>query len=188
MAGKQAPIIPEKYIKMALALCETRRYSARDRVMIMLSHYAGLRACEIGRIKWEMMTGADGELLDEIHLEDSASKMGSGRVIAIHPDLYQELTRLGPSEGPVILSERRNALKTHSIVNFFWTLYRQLGLKRGSSHSGRRTFATKGAKRIIEHGGSLRDIQQLLGHKSLQTTQRYIEGSEKAKQNFIKSL
>jgi integrase len=50
---------------------------------------------------------------------------------------------------------------------------------------GRRTFITKAAKRCIEGGGSLRDVQQLAGHSSLATTQRYIEGSSDAKRRIV---
>ena len=67
----------------------------------------------------------------------------------------------------------------------FLTLYRNLGFKGASSHSGRRTFITKVAKRCIEGGGSLRDFQQLAGHSSLTTTQRYIEGSSDAKRRVV---
>ena len=67
----------------------------------------------------------------------------------------------------------------------FLTLYRDLGFKGASSHSGRRTFITKAAKRCIEGGGSLRDVQQLAGHSSLATTQRYIEGSSDAKRRIV---
>jgi integrase len=37
------------------------------------------------------------------------------------------------------------------------------------------------ARKIIEAGGSLRDVQELAGHRSLQTTQLYIAGSSDAK-------
>jgi integrase/recombinase XerD len=36
------------------------------------------------------------------------------------------------------------------------------------------------AKKIVEAGGSLRDVQELAGHSSLATTQRYIQGDTNA--------
>jgi site-specific recombinase XerC len=55
-------------------------------------------------------------------------------------------------------------------------------------HSGRCTFITKAAKRIVEAGGSLRDIQELAGSSSLATTQRYIQGDSKAKHNVVRMI
>jgi site-specific recombinase XerD len=43
----------------------------------------------------------------------------------------------------------------------------------------------RAARRVVEVGGSLRDIQQLAGHSSLGTTQRYIEGNSEAKQKLV---
>jgi hypothetical protein len=60
-----------------------------------------------------------------------------------------------------------------------------LGFKGASSHSGRRTFVTRCAKKIIEAGGSLRDVQELAGHASLATTQRYIQGDTDAKRKVV---
>jgi integrase len=54
-----------------------------------------------------------------------------------------------------------------------------------SSHSGRRTFITRAARRVSEVGGSVRDVQQLAGHVSLQTTQHYIEGDTEAKRKLV---
>ena len=51
-----------------------------------------------------------------------------------------------------------------------------------------RTFITKAAKRIVEAGCSLRDIQELAGHSSLSTTQRYIQGDSRAKQNVVRMI
>jgi site-specific recombinase XerD len=47
---------------------------------------------------------------------------------------------------------------------------------------------TKLAQKAVEAGGSLRDVQQLAGHASLQTTQRYIEGNSDAKKRMIDLL
>ena len=47
---------------------------------------------------------------------------------------------------------------------------------------------TELAKTIVAYGGSLRDVQQLAGHASLATTQRYIEGNSDAKRSAIEAL
>jgi len=72
------------------------------------------------------------------------------------------------------------------VAVWFHRLYNeQLGFTGASSHSGRRTFVTKAAHKIVQAGGSLRDIQQLAGHASLSTTQRYIEGNSNAKRRVV---
>jgi integrase len=68
------------------------------------------------------------------------------------------------------------------------TIFREIGLEGASSHSGRRTFVTAAAKKIVEAGGSLRDVQELAGHTSLATTQRYIQGDAAAKRKVIELI
>jgi integrase/recombinase XerD len=53
-----------------------------------------------------------------------------------------------------------------------------------SSHSGRRTFITRAARKVSQGGGSLRDVQELAGHTSLAMTQRSLEGDTKAKRKL----
>jgi len=70
-------------------------------------------------------------------------------------------------------------------VDFFADLYGKLEFEGASSHSGRRTFITNAAKKITTVGGSLRDVQFLAGHTSLQTTQRYIESDGQAMRKIV---
>src|SRR3981081_2131927 len=74
------------------------------------------------------------------------------------------------------------------IVNWFGQLYRELGLNGCSSHSGRRTFITNAARLVFKAGGSLRDVQQLAGHRSIEQTQTYIDDSARAKRRLIALL
>ena len=77
------------------------------------------------------------------------------------------------------------SVKPQVIVNMFRKWYRDLGLVGCSSHSGRRTFITNAARKISTVGGSLRDVQFLAGHSSLNTTQRYIEGDSEARSRVV---
>jgi len=91
----------------------------------------------------------------------------------------------------VVETERgstRSGVSAQVIVNLFQKWFGPEGLdyQGASSHSGRRTFITNAAKKISTVGGSLRDVQQLAGHSSLQTTQRYIEGDTEAKKAIVR--
>jgi integrase len=82
-------------------------------------------------------------------------------------------------EDRMIFSDRAIGMSRQAIAVWFHRLYAELGLKGASSHSGRRTYITRLATRVVEAGGSL--VQQLAGHSNLSTTQRDIEGSSEAK-------
>jgi integrase/recombinase XerD len=76
-------------------------------------------------------------------------------------------------------------MRPTSIVIWFGTAYRATGLDGCSSHSGRRTFITRAARLVHKAGGSLRDVQLLAGHRSIQTTQRYIDGDTLAQRRLV---
>ena len=79
-------------------------------------------------------------------------------------------------------------MTARSVVNWFRATYAELGFAGCSSHSGRRTFITRSARLLARTGGSLRDIQELVGHRDLATTQRYIEGDRDAQRKLIRLL
>jgi integrase len=193
MAGKQAKVLTRQQVATALRRARHGRYPQRDRVMILLSLKAGLRAGEIAKLTWSMMLDADGRIADRIELHDIAAKKGSGRTIPLHHNLrraLQQLRRQTGAVGAIIPSERgeTRGLRPGSVVNWFGRLYRDLGLDGCSSHSGRRTFITNAARLVSKAGGSLRDVQQLAGHQSIEQTQAYIDGSARAKRRLISLL
>jgi integrase/recombinase XerD len=193
MAGKQAKTLSRQQVRAALHRARRGRYPQRDRVMILLSVKAGLRAGEIAKLRWSMVLDADGRLGHRIELHDSAAKKGSGRAIPLHSELRRNLLILRRQigdEGAVIRSERagQRGMRPSSVVNWFRRLYRELGLSGCSSHSGRRTFITNAARLVFKAGGSLRDVQQLAGHRSIEQTQAYIDGSARAKRRLIELI
>jgi integrase/recombinase XerD len=188
MSGRQAKILSNKQLLIALRATRKTRYPTRDRAMLLLSAKAGLRAAEIAGLTWPMLLDAGGRLDGQITLADAIAKKKSGRTIPIHPLLRAALLRLrrrGGSEGHLIKSERGERLTAGSVVNWFRAFYGSLGLQGCSSHSGRRTFITLAARRVSRAGGSLRDVQALAGHSNLAHTQRYIEQSSKAQRRLV---
>jgi len=189
MAGKQAKILSDRDLKDLLAYASSSRYPKRNTVIVLLSVKAGLRAGEIAKLTWEMVLDARSNVNSVIELQDLAAKKGSGRRIPVHVDLRRALIALQhitTSAGPVVTSERgRGAMLPISIVMWFAAAYHALALHGCSSHSGRRTFITRAARVVHNAGGSLRDVQLLAGHRSIQTTQRYIEGDTDAQRRLV---
>jgi integrase len=188
MAGKQAKILNESQLAELLAYANATRYPSRNRVLILLSVKAGLRPGEIANLTWDMILDPSGQLSPMIELRDWAAKKKSGRTIPIHPDLTTALAawmREVTHSGPVIRSERGGPMTAISVVNWFKQAYETLGLTGCTSHSGRRTFITRAARMVHKAGGSLRDVQLLAGHRSIQTTQRYIDGNSEAQRRLV---
>ncbi|WP_431860237.1 tyrosine-type recombinase/integrase [Azospirillum sp.] len=203
MAGRQAKILSDAQLDQMLEWCSNSRYPLRNRVVVLLSVKAGLRAMEIAKVLRRHVTDPAGAASDVLDLEDAICKKGSGRTVPMHPLLRESIAELlaarpGGPNVPLILSERAlredpnepgtgciQPMEPKSIGYLFFRMYRDLGFSGCSSHSGRRTFITRAARNITKAGGSLRDVQQLAGHAQLTTTQRYIEGSNEAKRAVV---
>jgi integrase len=188
MSGRQAKILSTYDLQNLLTWARATRNPTRNEVIVLLSAKAGLRAGEISKLTWDMVLEANGEVSTVVELRDCAAKKGGGRTIPLHPELRELLARLlrtGNGQGAVVRSERGGAMTPLSIVVWFNRAFKSTGLKGCSSHSGRRTFITRAARLVPQAGGSLRDVQLLAGHRSIQTTQRYIDGDTEAQRKLV---
>lgn len=186
MAGKQAKILSDDDLEDLLVYASATRNPIRNRVIVLLSAKAGLRAGEIAQLTWDMVVGPTGAVGMAIELHDHAAKKQSGRVIHKQlRDALMDLRGITRGTGPVALSERGYAMTPLSIVVWFARAYRAVGLEGCSSNSGRRTFITRAARLVHKAGGSIRDVQLLAGHRSIQTTQRYIDGDSDVQRKLV---
>ena len=191
MPGRQAKTLSAADVSDLLVFASCTRNPLRNRVIVLLSAKAGLRANEIANLTWDMVVGPTGEISGVLELRDHAAKKGSGRIIPIHPELrpaLADLRQVAALSEHVVTSGRGGPMTSLSIVVWFNRAFRNIGLKGCSSHSGRRTFVTRAARLVHKAGGSLRDVQLLAGHRSIQTTQRYIDGDSDAQRKLVSMI
>src|ERR1019366_1405764 len=98
------------------------------------------------------------------------------------------LKRASAPVGPVVRSARGGCMRPTSIVNWFAALFASLELEGCSSHSGRRSFITAAARNAHKTGCSLRDVQLLAGHKSIEIAQGYIDGDTRGQRRLVALL
>jgi integrase len=191
MPGRQAKILSPIDVDDLLIFASCTRQPIRNRLIVLLAAKAGLRAGEIANLTWDMVVDGNGQISGVIELLDAIAKRGAGRLIPVHPDLREALLtwrEITKGFGPGIMSERGKAMRPISIVIWFNRAFRNIGLKGCSSHSGRRTFITRAARLVHKVGGSLRDVQLLAGHRSIQTTQGYIDGDSDAQRKLVSMI
>lgn len=160
-------------IDQATSLMETpdddQKYALRDRAILELLYSSGLRVSEL--------TGLDiGELDLAAGSVRVTGKGGKERIVPVGSralEALQEYLRQrgdDPTGGALFLNTRGGRINRRSVARVVdLHVMRIAAFKRISPHTLRHTFATH----MLEGGADLRAIQELLGHASLSTTQKY---------------
>ncbi len=177
----QAKTLTDKEVKIVLATISVNRHSARNRCMFLMSMWAGMRVAEIAALKISDVLASDGTIKDEIRLAAEQTKGDRGRLVLIGDKLKKELAAYVATlkhrepDRPFYQSQRnRSGFSANTLAQHFGMIYQRAGIDGASSHSGRRTFITTLANR----GVSVRVLAGLAGHRSIMTTQRYIDLNE----------
>ena len=147
----------------------------RDRAMLELLYATGCRASELSNLK-----------LRNLHLDEGFCKchgkgdkerivpLGKRAIAAVREYLEHEraaiVAKLKRAPEEVLITRRGRRLRRERI----WELFKQYGLRAGipadmSPHTLRHSFATH----MLAGGADLRQVQELLGHASIATTQIY---------------
>jgi integrase/recombinase XerC len=141
----------------------------RDVAVLTLLYGCGLRISEaLG------LARAEAPLGEQITITGKGSKQ---RLVPVLPAVRQAISDYLaacpyplPGEGPLFVGARGGPLSPRLVQRRMTLLRRALGLpETATPHALRHSFATH----LLGGGGDLRAIQELLGHASLSTTQRY---------------
>ena len=148
---------------------KSRETELRDRAVLELLYSSGLRVSELVGLN-----------LNRVDLDLGIVRvMGKGRKERIVPvgakaiealKSYLETRGILEEGSPLFVNLRKGRLTDRSVARLVKKYGRQSGIFRKiSPHSLRHTFATH----LLDAGAGLREIQEMLGHVSLSTTQRY---------------
>jgi len=190
---KQARPLPRVLTKDdAAALMEcpegTTERSKRDRAILETLYSTGARVGELVSMNMDDLNVRDGlvrlqgkgrkerivpigavavEALRDYHAPLSRH---ASRVVrqAHHPEFHRGITR-HDTRTPVFRNNRGGRLTVRSVARIVEKYSRHLAGGRISPHALRHSFATH----LLDEGADLRAIQEMLGHASLASTQKY---------------
>ncbi|MDC0583726.1 site-specific integrase [Paracoccaceae bacterium] len=174
---RQAQTLTDAQLRRVLHYCRSRRHPLRDETIILTSFYAGLRAIEIAALKYSDVYDEQGAARDQFTLRATQSKGGHTRTVYLNQRLrkalgdYGAIKYLGNPQHPLFKSQKGGHFSANTMCQLFLDIYKAVGLKDASSHSGRRTYIT----RLANKGVGVRLLAELAGHSHISTTQRYID-------------
>ena len=172
---------------------ETERFVAAAslawRALVLLALKTGLRVGELLALKWEDIDLKAGLLIVKRTLwqgQEGSPKGGKRREIPLSAQTVAMLRSYRHLKGPYVFCDVAGQRLTHSIVKeVVPTICKKAGLpKRLTMHSMRHTFASH----LVMRGRSLVEVQQLLGHSTIQMTMRYAHLSPDVKRAAVEAL
>jgi integrase/recombinase XerC len=142
---------------------------ARDAALITLLYAAGLRISEA-----LALTGADRPLPETLRVTGKGGKVRLVPLLSAAREAVEHYASLCPfaldRDAPLFRAARGGPMSPRMAQALMQQLRGRLGLPSSATpHALRHAFATH----LLGNGGDLRAIQDLLGHESLSTTQRY---------------
>ena len=181
-------------VKLLEAPPQTSAMGMRDQAILEILYSAGLRVSELTGLN-----SADLDLdagLATVRGKGKKERLvffGPGALGALHQWLAQRLELLaakksplgGKSKAAVFLNKNGTRLTSRSVGRLLEKYLAQAGLDpRTSPHTLRHSFATH----LLDRGADIRSVQELLGHRSLATTQIYTHVTTvRLKESYLKA-
>ncbi len=181
----KAPVLSPEQFKRTIKYQKSTKYGLRNQVLLMISFYLGLRAKEMSSLIVGDLVDRNGDLKEECSLKKHQTKRSKQRRFYLTNEklkkvLVEYLETKKDRDGnldldqPLIRSQKGGFFNPNTLQQLFHQMYKCVGIE-ASSHSGRRTMATRQADR----GVSIRNLQVILGHSSISSTALYISENPK---------
>ena len=140
-----------------------------EKALLSILYGAGLRISEVSAIKVEDIQG------DWLIVQGKGDKQ---RQIPLHPKVKEAIDRYIDTYKPKrwLFEKKERQMTSHQLGYIIRKLFKSRGIS-ASPHKLRHSFATQ----MLEKGARLTDLQKLLGHESIATTQIYTKLADSKK-------
>jgi len=197
---KQARTLNDKELNLLLLYVNTRKYAERDRCMLLMTYFAGMRIGEVAATKIKDVLASDGTIKQEVNLTAEQTKGKYARTVVLNEKLRKELmayllTRFSKQdliaiqysatkEKALFSTQKSEGFNANTACYHFHMLYKNAGLEGCSSHSGRRSFLTELSSKSVP----LKVLMELAGHRQAQTTMRYVNVTQDMKRAAVELI
>lgn len=163
--------------------------SVRDTAMLELMYATGMRVTELVSLN-----------LDSLHMKKNAyvrcvGKGAKERIIPVHNNATSALERYIDQSRPILIKSRTqsalfvNRRGERLTRQGFWLILKNYAKSAGikahvTPHTLRHSFATH----LLRGGASIRDVQELLGHANVSTTQVYTQLADQHLRDVYESI
>ena len=175
----QAKTLSSPELRRVLDHIATRPHAARNRAMLLLTHWSGMRVGEVAALIISDVVASDGTIKDEMRLSPEQTKGKNARTVYLGKKIQKELERyvatlkITDASKPLFCTQKRSGFSPNTLAQHFFHLYRAAGITGASSHSGRRSYLTS----LANKGTSIHILKSLAGHRSITTTAAYLYSS-----------
>ena len=181
----QARTLTHKELRRVLDYVASRPHAARNRLVLLMTHWAGMRVGEVAALRVEDVLAQDGAVKAEIRLDAQRTKGKHARTVFLGDKLRKEIAAyaktLDGQQGQLFRTQKRAHFTANSLCQTLKAIYAQAGMDGASSHSGRRSFITT----LASKGVGVRVLASLAGHRSIATTQLYIDVNDDMKRSAV---
>jgi len=189
---KQAKTLTDDELDQVLSHVKQRSHCNRNRAMILMTFWGGFRVGEVAALQYKDVYDDAGAVKPEIRLDAAVTKGKHARTVFLPEKLRAELAAYQPkhpsktAHSPLFQTQKSSerGFSANTATQLFLALYKGAGIDGASSHSGRRTFIT----RLASKGVTVRVLASLAGHKSIATTQRYIDVNDELKRSAVEMI
>ena len=182
----QAKTLNKTELKQLLDVTNScSRYPQRDSTMLLFTHLCGLRAGEVAALCFDDILDANDTVRDEMTLDAARTKSKRARKIFLPKQMQRQLKAYvssvskRPQHGYLFATQKSARFSANTATQHLQRLYARAGIAGATSHSGRRTWLTT----LSQKGVSVFVLADMAGHRSIQTTQRYVTVNDEMKRN-----
>jgi integrase/recombinase XerD len=182
----QAKTLSKAELKQLLDVTNScSRYPLRDSTMLLFTHLCGLRVGEVAALCFKEILDANGNVRDEMTLDAARTKSKRARKIFLPKQMQRQLrgytssVTKQPQHGYLFSTQKQSHFSANTATQLIQRLYARAGISGATSHSGRRTWLTA----LSQRGVSVFVLAEMAGHRSIQTTQRYVSVNDEMKRN-----